>query len=120
MNLRRTPEFLAAATLSALTLLGTASLAHADVPSDTERQTVRFDDLNLTTPAGLQALYLRIQNAAHDVCGPSHVLGSRIVSEAWKECVSASVRDAVLKINRPSLTAYYATQLRGPFSRTTG
>ena len=120
MNLRRTPAFVAAAMLATVTLMGTASLAHAAAPSEIETQTVRFGDLNLGSQAGLQALYLRIQNAAQNVCGPSLVTGTHLVSEAWRDCVSASVRDAILKINRPSLTAYYATQLRTVSSRTIG
>ena len=120
MNFRRTPAFVAAATLAALTLAGTASLAHADALSDTEKQIVRYGDLNLATQAGLQALYRRIQNAAADVCGPSTVAGTRIVSAAWKDCVSASVRDAILKVNHPSLTAYYAAQLRSWAVKTSG
>ena len=120
MNLRRTPAFAAAAMLAALTMLGTASLAHADARSETEQRTVRFGDLNLGTQAGLQALYLRIQNAARDVCGPAEIMGTRLVSTAWKDCVSASVRDAILTINRPSLTAFYATQLRAVTARTAG
>jgi UrcA family protein len=119
MNFHRTPAFVAAAMLAALTLAGTASLAHADTPSDTEKQIVRYGDLNLATQAGLQALFRRIQNAAGEVCGPSTVAGSRIISTAWKDCVSNSVRDAILEVNHPSLTAYYAAQLRsGPFKIT--
>ena len=120
MTHRRTHAFVAAATLAALTLLGTASLAHAAAPSVSEQVVVRFDDLNLATPAGLQALYLRIQNAARSVCGTPETLGTRVASQAWKECVSTSVRDAIFKVNRPALTAYYATQLRTVVSPTSG
>jgi UrcA family protein len=119
MNFHRTPALVAAAMLAALTLAGTASLAHADTPSASEKQIVRYGDLNLATQAGLQALYRRIENAAADVCGPSTVTGSRIVSTAWKDCVGSAVRNAVLKVNHPSLTAYYAVQLRsGPLKIT--
>jgi UrcA family protein len=120
MNRPRTPAFVAATLLATFTLMGTASLAHAAAPSDTQQETVRFGDLNLATQAGLQALYLRIQNAARDVCGPSQVAGTRIASGAWKDCVSASIHDAILQINQPSLTAYYAAQLRNVPFRTTG
>ena len=120
MNRRRTRAFVAAVTLAGLTLIGTASLAHAAAPASTDSVVVRFDDLNLGTQAGLQALYRRIQNAARSVCGSPDVLGSHIASEAWKDCVSESVHDAILKVNRPSLTAYYATQLRSVSSPTTG
>ena len=120
MNLRRTPAVVAAATLAALTLIGTASLAHAAAPSNTEQVVVRFDDLNLATPAGLQALYLRIQNAARSVCGSAELPGSRVASEAWTDCVTASIRGAISEVNQPALTAYYATQLRPGVARTSG
>jgi UrcA family protein len=117
MNYRRTTSLIAAAGITVALLSGVASLAHADVDGIAASRTVRYDDLNLSTQAGVQSLYRRIQNAARDVCGPEDVPGTRLTSRAWKDCVSGSIRQAVLSVNKPALTAYYAVRLRDvPFA----
>ena len=120
MKVSRVTRSIAAALLAIATLTGVLSLAHADPAFDVDSRTVRYDDLNLATPTGVEALYRRIQNAARDVCGPSVVTGSHVVTESWKDCVNASVRQAILAINKPALTAYYAGRLRLPFAKTVG
>ena len=120
MRLRRITGFVVAATLSAATVAGVPQLAHAGPASDVASLTVHFDDLNLSSEAGVSALYRRIQNAARTVCGPPSFTGTRIVSQDWKDCVSASVRQAILSVNKPLLTAYYASRLWTPVSRTAG
>ena len=122
MNFRRTTSVAGAAMLAIATMTGVPALAHADAAdaADAATETVRYDDLNLSTPAGVQALYHRIQSAARNVCGPSVVTGTRIVSEGWKDCVSTTVHKAIFEVNKPPLTAYYANHLRDPISRTAG
>jgi UrcA family protein len=120
MNLRPSARLGVLAVLALLGTHGVAPLAHADSANDAPARSVRFDDLNLSSPAGVQALYVRIQWAAVAVCGPSEITGTRIVSRAWKDCVSSSIREAVLKVNLPPLTAYYAKHLREPSFTTTG
>jgi len=120
MKLRRITGVIAAATLTAATLVGVPLLAHATPAGDVESQTVPYGDLNLSSEAGVAALYRRIQVAARNVCGNANFTGSRIVSQDWKDCVSESVRHAVLSINRPQVTSYYADRLRVPVSRTAG
>jgi UrcA family protein len=120
MNFRRTTSFVAAAACAVATLAGVASLAHADDRDDAPKQTVRYDDLNLSTQAGLQTLYRRIQHAARSVCGPALVTGTRIVSAARNDCVNTSIRQAILTVNQPSLTAYYAARFGIPAAGSTG
>jgi len=120
MDVHRAKISVAAATLATIVLSGIAPAALAGSERDERSQVVRFDDLNLASEAGVRALYLRIRNAAGDVCGPSQLAGSHVVSEAWKDCVSSAVRTAILKVNRPTLTAYYAARLRQPFPRIEG
>lgn len=112
MNLRPLIAVAGAATLTLLGLGGVASLAQADERGETRTQLVRFADLNLGSEAGLQALYRRLENAADNVCGPESVLGSRAVSAEWRACVASAVRAAVLSIDRPNVTAYYAAYVR--------
>jgi UrcA family protein len=78
-----------------------ASNAIADEPLRSE--TVKFQDLNVGTPAGAEALYSRIHSAAKRVCAPP---------AGWEQfgpivCVRKAEADAIAKVNLPSLTAYY-------------
>ena len=120
MNIQRAQMLtrLVALAMAATTVI--PALAQGHVQSDTQSETVRFDDLNLTSQAGVRALYLRIRGAANDVCGLAVLPGARVPSVAWKDCIRASVHQAVLKVNRPSLTAYYTDRLRATAFGTTG
>jgi UrcA family protein len=120
MKFQGSKTFAVFAATVMLTSAGLPSLAQAVAQDDVRSETVRFDDLNLSTTAGLQALYVRIQNAARDVCGQAEVAGTRVASVAWKDCVSDSVHQAILKINNPSLTAYYGDRLHSPMFTTKG
>ena len=120
MKIQRTQMLARLVALAMATSTVIPSLAQAHVPSDVQSETVRFDDLNLTSQAGVQALYLRIRSAANDVCGLAVFPGARVPSVAWKDCVGASILQAVLKVNHPSLTAYYTDRLRATAFRTTG
>jgi UrcA family protein len=66
---------------------------------------VRYGDLDLSTSAGIQTLYERIQNAAWHVC--ERVMldhGSTSAIDSIK-CRKASVAAAVANVNKPALTA---------------
>jgi UrcA family protein len=60
------------ATATAFLVLAAMTGAAAAVPGEAERQTsiVRYDDLDLSTEAGIAALERRIGRAADRVCGP--------------------------------------------------
>jgi len=84
--------------------LGTLSAAQATEQDDPPTRTVRFDDLNLASPAGAKALYGRIRSAAHRVCEVS--AGSDpIQGVAVHTCIDKAIDDAVLHVNAPMLTA---------------
>ena len=108
-------EVRAAALFWAISLLATALLAlivcllgitpawsnTPDVPS----VTVRYADLDLSSPAGASALYGRIQAAARQVCGYA---GRDVVAQAsWRSCYRSAVGDAVSKVNSPLLIAVH-------------
>jgi UrcA family protein len=77
-----------------------ASNAHADDQARSE--TVKFADLNLDTPAGVEALYGRIHAAARRVCEqPAGELA------ATGPCMTKAESKAIGKVNLPLLTAYY-------------
>ena len=65
-------------------------------------ETVKFADLNLGSPAGVEALYGRIRAAARRVCYQPN-------GEMWAytACVTKAQSDAVAKVNVPSLTELF-------------
>jgi UrcA family protein len=67
--------------------------------------TVRYEDLNLDTPAGARALYARISTAATKVCGPAFASWYPQKRAKAKECYQTTVDNAILQVNRPRLTA---------------
>ena len=82
--------------------------AHA---GDVRSETVKFADLNLGTPSGVQVLYKRIHAAAQRVCEQPQ--GE---SQAVRACAAKAESDAISKVNVPLLTAFYQgkTGLRPP------
>jgi UrcA family protein len=101
--------FLACFTAMLLACVLVASNARAD--EQLRSETVKFQDLNVSTPAGAEALYRRIHAAARRVCESPSGWPS-----AWPEQVGAAAcaKDAearaIAKVNLPLLTAYYRTK----------
>jgi UrcA family protein len=89
--------YVAAMTLACVLV---ASNAHAG--DDVHSETVKFADLNLSSPAGAEALYRRISAAAQRVCGyeATSIYGPSI----WQNCVRPTVDATVAKVNNPLLT----------------
>jgi UrcA family protein len=78
------------------------SNAHA---GDSRSETVKFSDLDLSSPAGVEALYGRIHAAAWRVCvQPAGELAAVV------PCMRKTEADAVGKVNVPSLTAFYQSK----------
>ena len=74
--------------------------AHAG--DDDRSETVKFADLNLGAPAGVEALYGRIHAAARRVCEPPAGEPAGV-----SRCVRKAEGDAIAKVNNPLLTAFY-------------
>jgi UrcA family protein len=74
--------------------------------------TVRYADLNLNTPAGVEALYARLRTAARSVCevGERRALNEAMVS---KDCYRDVLAAAVTNANLPTLTALHRTESAG-------
>jgi len=89
-------------TLMMIVTFGLIQSANAD-PAET---TVRFADLDLTRMEGVAVLYHRLKQAAETVCEP---IGGHNLANAtrFKQCVQSGVEAAVIKVDRPMLTAYY-------------
>lgn len=79
--------------------------------------TVSYDELNLESEAGAEALLRRIERAASKVCGSA----SRPV-ELWKhspfrECVSGAMERAVYSVNAPLVSDLYERNKRGEYAK---
>jgi UrcA family protein len=88
----------------------TVSGAFAGEPGGQVRmEDIMFQDLNLTSTAGVDALYQRIHAAAQRVCAVSGQteLGA---ASASATCTKDAEARAIEKINLPALTAFAANR----------
>jgi UrcA family protein len=65
---------------------------------------ILFQDLNLTTTAGVDALYQRIHSAAERVCTNSEQ--SNLAASDSAKCTKDSLARAIKEIDLPALTAF--------------
>lgn len=73
---------------------------------------VHFADLDLAKPAGIAALYGRLQGAAKRVCAPLEGKDLRS-AKAYQQCVTDAVTQAVAEVAQPNLSAYYRLKSQG-------
>jgi UrcA family protein len=100
----RIPLAFAAAILLAT---GVASTAHGN--DQVRSEAVKFSDLNVDSPSGVQALYDRIHAAAKRVCSDSDPLQHLAASA----CARKAEARAIGKLGLPQLTAFYQTKTSG-------
>jgi UrcA family protein len=106
-------SFICRAMLLAVTALATS--AHANPPNPFEPSvTVRFADLNLSSPEGNRVLYARIRKAAQTVCGTRYSVWDHGRVRAWNECFHATVDYTVAQINTPMLTSMHKQLAKAP------
>jgi UrcA family protein len=98
----------AGAILSALAF-SFATVSRADDGTAPPQVIVKFADLDVSTSQGAAALYGRIHSAAVDVCSRMYV-----DEQAYKwhknACLQKVIGDAVIKVNRPALSAVFASK----------
>jgi UrcA family protein len=68
--------------------------------------TIHFDDLNLDSPKGIEALYHRIRNGGKQVCHKADGKGLERVTQ-HQRCILGAIAGAVHRLNRAELTALY-------------
>jgi len=90
----------------AVTTISFATPLSDDAPS----VTVRYDDLDLSTPTGADALYRRISKAARQVC-PSANSRDLSVVDASEHCQATAVAQAVRAVNNPHLALVHASHV---------
>lgn len=96
-----------AAALSACLIIGVSATAHAASDAGAAPSVrVTYNDLNLATEQGSQALFGRIVSAARQVCPISD---RRELTElaAQRRCEAKAIAHAVQQVNSPKLAATY-------------
>ena len=88
---------------AAMLLACTFVVSNAFAEDQVRRETVKFQDLNTDTPAGVEALYIRIHLAAKRVCSQT----DPVLRYAEGACARMAEARAIGDVNLPLLTAYY-------------
>lgn len=90
-------------------LLAFVAVSNAQADEQVRSETVKFGDLNVGSPSGVEALYKRIHGAAQRVCFDD----SMLVRSASRACARKAEAAAIEKVNLPQLTAYYQKKTGG-------
>ena len=88
---------------SAILLAGVLVTSNAHADEQVRAETVKFQDLNVDTSAGVEVLYRRIHSASKRVCSETDA----VMQAAAISCTRNAEARAIEKVNLPSLTAYY-------------
>ena len=105
INFRKSAALIASTMLLAL---GQSVPCIAADEGDVPRVTVKYSDLNLETQQGAAMLLRRLQSAASAVCAPSYEISMIFQDLNRHRCEHQTVKDAVIKVGRPSLFAAYS------------
>lgn len=82
--------------------------AHAGSPAAPLKSIkVKYGDLNLQNPAGIETLYRRIGRAARQVCDADTTLVYPGEFRQLRECVETAMAKAVNDVNNKNLTAMF-------------
>ena len=75
-----------------------------------ETRVVSYADLNLSTKAGLEAMYSRLEEAAKDVCGEQPMLIELTRYKHYERCVDSTLASAVSSVRSASLAALHVAK----------
>jgi UrcA family protein len=87
---------------AAVLLASVLVVSKASAGEELRSETVKFQDLNVSTPVGAEALYNRIHAAAKRVCTQPGAWPPAVIA-----CVKNAEATAIGKVNQPLLTAFY-------------
>lgn len=100
---------------AAATLIAPLEIAHADRVGQLEgppKIVVNYDELDISTPRGLDTLYSRIENAAMTVCGYDRLHKELSRQRRPQACYQAAVDNAIQQVNQPRLTALHRAKTK--------
>jgi UrcA family protein len=98
------------AVAAAFAAMAVTTTSFAAPVSDAPSIAVRYDDLNLATSAGAEALYHRIRNAASQVCRISYTHDVGALAKN-RECQANAIAAAVNSVNSSQLAALHAARV---------
>ena len=84
------------------------TIAQADSTFEPRSVTVRFADIDSTSPQGAEALYRRLRSAATSVCRDLEPGKELARVGVYVNCIQTALGTAIVKVDRPPLTAYAA------------
>jgi len=102
---------LAGTFVMSMLIAGTAGATSPE--GDVRTESVKFEDLNLQSDAGVAALYQRIHAAARRVCDQPGEAGLS-ASYAIQSCEEKAESRAIMKVNLPALSAFYQKKTGRP------
>ncbi len=70
--------------------------------------TVRFADVKLSDPSGIDTIYRRLQWAAHQVCGSEPQARELTLHAAWSRCVGTALDNAVGQVHSTELAVLHS------------
>ena len=92
--------------LSAALAVTAGPLAMADALVNVKTETVRYDDLRLTSAVGVAVLYGRLRAATEHAC--ASLDSAQLAAKArHRACLDESLAKAVKDVNHQGLTDYY-------------
>jgi UrcA family protein len=99
------PRMTATVLFSALAL-SFAAMCPAGESTGAFQSTVKYADLNVSSPSGAAVVYARISVAASGVC---QTLGGRDLASKTRfdRCVHKAIADAIAKVDQPALYSIY-------------
>jgi len=104
-NLFHHSSLVCVALASAAGLLGSTGTLAAEWTEGTRNLTLRYTDMDRSSPDGAVKLYGRIEAAARFVCAER---GRRFDEQSdWNRCYRAAIGGAVLRVDSPLLTTIY-------------
>ena len=104
LSILRISTLLLLAALASAATLGAATAAFGDTAVPYVR--VKISDLDLSKPAGTEALYRRLKSAASVVCS-TYEDRLPALYFPWKACVNGALDRAVEEVANAQLTAYH-------------
>jgi len=85
-----------------------ATIAKADASFEPRSVTVQFADLDADNTQGAASLYRRLKSAAASVCRDLDPGRQLARARAYTDCLQTALGNAIVAVDRPSLTAYAA------------
>jgi len=98
--------------IASVLLLGALTTLPLAAQSANTSVDVRYADLNLTHPAGAQALYGRLKSAARQLCAYDFTPSDLYRRVARKDCYDRTLEDAVEDVNDTRLKGLHAANAR--------